>query len=726
MAAGKADVERIGLRPRPQHRVLYSGLSSLVTAPDGAVDETVGTGFYTAGTRMLSRLEWLCDGEPFDPFAFGPAGHDTALLYAQLPKSEELGQHAPYTEVSALQAEISLYVGEGLRVRARLVNYAYAHAQFTLQLRLDADFAGTSEGIAGKRKQTAPVIRQLSPDRRELTFTYQQEDLDRATTIRFEAGVAELRDDGECVHIPVTLEQRGEHVIEFVVLPRARGETKGAPRADFQAPTELHVLTRRLAEGMTELEVPDLGIAQAWATAVSDLAALPLGLPEGPAAPIAGLPLYQALFGRDVLTTGWQALLATPEILRDSLRANAVHVGTRIDDWRDEEPGKMLHQAGHSPQSDMGSNPFDAYFGDYATPVDFLAMLGQYYLWTADLQTGRELIPTAKRALTWLERYADLDGDGLIEYHKRSPKGVRNQGWKDSKPAIVDESGQVTTDPIASCELQGYYYSALRSIAPLMAATGDRVHAARLVRQAKELRQTINQRLWLEDEGVYALGVGPDGQLLRSVTSNAGHMLTTAIPTPDQAQRVAHRLMSPGMFSGWGIRTLDAAHPSYQPFSYHLGSVWPVEQATIAAGFGRYGLIDELHTLARSFFDLASLFADHRIPESVGGIARDAAHPHPGIYPKADSPQAWSASAVVLMIQSLLGMRPLTPLGVVPVDPHLPDWLPELTLRNVRLGHHTGDLHFWRDRHGKTRFRADARGIRLVRVKALRRHRLAR
>jgi glycogen debranching enzyme len=173
------------------------------------------------------------------------------------------------------------------------------------------------------------------------------------------------------------------------------------------------------------------------------------------------------------------------------------------------------------------------------------------------------------------------------------------------------------------------------------------------------------------------------------------------------------------MFSGWGIRTLASSHPSYHPFSYHLGSVWPVEQATIAAGFGRYGLVEELHRLTRGFFDLAALFDDHRIPESVGGIARDESHPHPGIYPKANAPQAWSASAVVMMIQALLGLRPLAPLGLVAVDPHLPEWLPALTLRNVRLGHRSGELRFWRDRNGRTQFSAKVPGVRVVRAKGL-------
>jgi glycogen debranching enzyme len=726
MAIGRAGVERLALRSRPQHRMIYSGLSSLVTDPNGVVGQTTGTGFYAAGTRMLSRLEWSCDGEPFDPTAFSPVSSDSALLYAQLPGSEQLRSSAPYTEVSSLQAELTMSVGPGLRVRACLSNHAHADAEVVLQLLVDADFAGTSEAMAGKRKQSAPVTRSFDATARSLTFTYEQEHLDRATTVTFVDGIDRVTDDGERLSAPVRIPARGSHVVELVVLPSANGQSQPAPPGELSAPTELRRLRRKLADGMTELEVDDGGIAQTWATAVSDLAALPLGIPDGPAAPIAGLPLYQSLFGRDVLTTGWQALLATPELLRDSLRANAAHVGTWIDDWRDEEPGKMLHQAGPSPQSDMGTNPFDEYFGDYATPVDFVAMLGQYYLWTADLPTSGALLPAAKRALTWLDRYADLDGDGLIEYRKRSPKGVLNQGWKDSQPSIVDEHGRVlTSDPMVTCELQGYYYAALRSLAPLVAAAGDRVFAARLVRRAQQLRRTIDQRLWLPDEGVYALGLGPDGELLRSVTSNAGHLLTTAVPSPAQAQRLAARLLAPDMFSGWGIRTLAASHPSYHPFSYHLGSVWPVEQATIAAGFGRYGLVDELHQLARAFFDLAALFEDHRIPESVGGITRDAAHPHPGIYPKADSPQAWSASAVVMMVQALLGLRPLTPLGAVAVDPHLPEWLPRVTLRNVHLGHAVGDLRFWRDGRGRTRFRADVPGVRVVRVRGLRQHRWA-
>jgi hypothetical protein len=289
-------------------------------------------------------------------------------------------------------------------------------------------------------------------------------------------------------------------VVELVVVPHANGEDHPAPAGDLRAPTDVQRLTRRLADGMTELDVPDAGVALAWSTAVSDLAALPLGIGEGPAVPIGGLPIYQSLFGRDMLTTGWQALLATPEVLRDALRTNAAHVGTRIDDWRDEQPGKMLH---HPPRN-------------------------------------------------------------------------RRRGWRNG-------CWQPTCSP-----------------------------AGASARWPPHTRPTT-----------------------RSATTS--------------------------------------------------GSVWSVEQATMAAGFGRYGLIAELHQLARGFFfDLAGLFEDHRIPESVGGTARDEAHPH------------------------------------------LPEWLPTMTLRKVRLGHGSGDLYFWRDRRGKIRFRGDVPGVRLVRVKGLRQRSWAR
>ncbi len=247
----------------------------------------------------------------------------------------------------------------------------------------------------------------------------------------------------------------------------------------------------------------------------------------------------------------------------------------------------------------------------------------------------------------------------------------------------------------------------------MLVAAGDRLYARRLLAQAARPRRRIDARLWFEDAGIYALGLDSEGRPLTPVTSNAGHLLLTGVATPEQGQRVAARLMQPDMFSGWGIRTLSTDNPAYNPFSYHLGSVWAVEQGTIAAGFGRYGCWEELHRLARGLFDTAELFTANRIPEAVGGLPRDDEHPHPGVYPQANAPQSWSASGTVLMIQALLGIRPFAPGHLLLLDPRLPHWLAELNLRGLRVGSATVDLHVWR--HGsRTRWRAQVRSGRLL------------
>ncbi|MDQ2689518.1 MAG: amylo-alpha-1,6-glucosidase, partial [Chloroflexota bacterium] len=451
------------------------------------------------------------------------------------------------------------------------------------------------------------------------------------------------------------------------------------------------------------LRSSNAAVERAWATAVADLASLPLGLEAGATAPIAGLPLYQQFFGRDTLTIGWQALPAMKPPLRDALRANAAWQGTRVDDWLDEEPGKMIHQARWGPVSRIAIDPFTRYYGDWATVPDFLVTLGQYFAWTADFETVRDLLPAARLAIEWLERYADLDRDGFIEYRMRSSAGVKNQGWLDSDDAIVDEHGAVVPNPIATAELQAYAYAGLQQAALVFAVVGDAGYAAELLRRAHRLRRRFDGAFWVEGLGTYAMGLGPDGGQIRSVASNAGHLLAAGLVPPDRGRAVARRLMRPDMFSGWGIRTLSSDHRAFNPFSYHRGSVWPVEQATIGFGFARYGAWTELDRLARGFFDTTELFNEGRLPEVVGGVQRDGEHPHPGVYPDSCEPQGWSASAVIQMVQALLGMVAVAPARLLIIDPHLPEWLPDLRLEGLRVGASVVDLSLQRTRRGGAR-----------------------
>jgi glycogen debranching enzyme len=695
----------VEMRARADRRVIYSGRSVLVTGVYGSVS-TSGEGFYFDNTRLLSRLEFSVGGVPASAFAFSPVGHNASLAYLEVPQGQRDHEEEVYKQVSGAHLQVSAFVDEGLRLRIEAHNYEHRELDVPLELHLAADFVAPQMAEQGKRKVDGELTESWDPQG-QLEFRFRTDELDRAVRIRIEHGPPASWRDGVLL-LPLRLDARGQATVELAVLPEFDGKRHPGPSASFAAPTELRRLSSELHDHVPELSSSNDTVSRAWRTAVADFASLPLGLPEAPATPIAGLPLYGRFFARDAMTAGWQGLLAMPRPLRDSLAASAALQGRVIDDWRDEEPGALIHTADNAPPAAQGKNPHERYYGDYASPVDFLAMLGQYVAWTDDKQTARELLPAARRVLQWIDRYG-VGTDGFLSYETRSKKGVKNQGWKDSENAIVDERGEIVPDPIVATELQGYWYAGLRNAALVFLVAGDRAAALHLLRRAKKLRQQVNEKLWWPEEQTYLLGLGPDGEPLRSVASNAGHLLATAVADEHKGRLTARRLMREDMFSGWGIRTLSSQHPAYNPFSYHLGSVWPVEQSTIAAGFMRYGCITELHQLARGFFDLTELFIANRLPESVGGIARDAERPHPGIYPKANEPQAWSATTVVFMVQALLGIRPLAPARTLAVDPHLPDWLPDLQLRGVQVGDARVDLRAWRTRSGKTRWKAEVR-----------------
>jgi glycogen debranching enzyme len=688
------------LRTRANQRFAYSGRSLLITNIDGGVTGQEAEGFYVEDTRLLSRDELTADGVRLTPFVAAPAGGDGFLAYAVVPESASVPARSVYVEVARA-------VGAGLRTELRVENYhSRDAARFELAIHLAADFADINETTTGRRQQTAEVTTNWDGERRELVFRYCHPRLDRAVAIRVERAPAPVRFENGALVVALELPPHRPVELHLAVEPIFDQQRRVAPSRVFDPSTsEIACVRQRLRDEVPILITTNATVARSWRTAVEDLATLPLGLQPGPAAPIAGIPLYQHFFGRDTLTIAWQALLAMPTMLRDALRLNAAWQGTRIDDWYDEEPGKLIHQARPGPLSLLGVDPVLRYYGDYATAPDFLIMLGQYLAWTDDRATVRELLPTARKAVDWLDRYGDLDGDGFLEYVTRSAKGVKNQGWKDSHDAIVDERGEIVPNPIATSELQAYWYAGLEQAAFAFLVAGDVGYALELLAKACALKRRFDRAFWLEEEGFYALGLGPDKRPIRSIASNAGHLLATGIVPEKKGARVVRRLMAPDLFSGWGIRTLSSEHPAYNPFSYHLGSVWPVENGTFALGFARYGQFAELHRLTEGLFAATDLFVANRLPEAVGGLPRDELHPHPGIYPESNAPQGWSASMVALLVQSLLGMRPVAPLGLLLIDPQLPPWLPDLRLDGIRVGPARVDLAFARTQDGTTQWR---------------------
>jgi len=692
------------VRVRPELLSIASGWNVLVTDVHGRLTGVDPQGFFARNTRVLRREQITVDGVEPQTFSTAKVGAHAQLSYATLVDGETLPRRGAYLAIER-------FIGEGLRTRIQVLSYSDTEHRFRFEVELDADFADTEEAEQGARRQRGEVTDTWDDEHRRLRLGYVHPGLDLAVSITVET-TQPVSCRGRTLSLELPVPAGGTAGFDLVAEPRIDGRNLPAPPADYAEPDDVAARARAgLQDELATLRSTNTDVAATWRAAIDDLASLPLGEPPGPAAPIAGLPFYQQIFGRDTLTASWQALLAGPTMLRDALLLNAAHIGTRIDDAHDEEPGKVVHQARQGPLSRLGADPFSGYYGDWSTSPDFLIFLGQYLAWTGDLHTIRRLLPAARQALAWLDRYADLDRDGFIEYETRAERGLKNQGWKDSATAIVDEHGRSVDNPIASSELQGYHYAALRYSAVVFAATGDRVYAADLTRRAARLRRRFHEAYWMPEHGCYALALGSDGQQVRSVNSNDGQLLATGIVPSRVARQVAKRLLEPDMFSGWGMRTLSADHVAYDPFSYHRGSVWPVEAGTLALGLARYGCWEELHRLAEATFAAASLFEGHRLPEVLSGLPRDDIHPYPGVYPRACSPQAWSASAIIAIVQALLALRPIAPARTLLVDPHLPPWLPDLALGGVRLGSATFDLDIRRDRRGRAtvRYRGDER-----------------
>lgn len=397
--------------------------------------------------------------------------------------------------------------------------------------------------------------------------------------------------------------------------------------------------------------------------------------------PAAGLPWFMALFGRDSLLTSYQALPYLPALARGTLRALAASQAEEHDDFRDAEPGKILHELRHGELAHFQQRPQSPYYGSVdATPL-FLVLLDEYERWTGDVATVRKLEPHARAALRWLEEYADLDGDGFVEYSTRNPAtGLVNQGWKDSWNAIVHPDGQVANRPHAVCEVQGYAYDARRRTARLAREIwADPDLADRLDADAERLRRRFDDSFWLDEEECYALALDADKHPVRTLASNMGHLLWSGIVPEERVDAVVRHLLGDPMFSGWGVRTLAAGQAAYNPMEYHNGSVWPHDNALIAAGLARYGRRDEAAQIAEAMLD-AAVHVDYRLPEAlVGAARRDVDFPVP--YPSACSPQAWAAGAPLLLITAILGLD----IGAhgLRVDPHLPERVGRLTLREV-------------------------------------------
>ncbi len=676
----------------------WNGRSLLVTSPSGEIDGHSVRGLWSDNTRMLSDEQFYARGRQIVPFAASAAGSTGQLAYAQV-ETERDGREPK------IHVRISRFLDQGLRTEYRLESVFAEPIDLEIKFTFDADFADIEEARLGQRRQNAEISWEVAG--RSVKATYLHPGLDWASLFSFEGwepALAPGRAKGS-----IRLHHQEPVTLAVIVEPVKYGEVRPSLTRSFANPADAQA--RRVAEVRAlapKLITSNAAVQRAWDTAIHDLPGFGLGLEGAPLTPFAGLPMYHQFFGRDSLTTAGQAAWAFPEMLKDALVANAFMQGRTFDDWRDEEPGKLIHQARQSPLADLDMTPNGRYYGDFSAPQDFVIMLAAYVAWTNDRDTARQLMPTVEAIMRWGES-VDIDGDGFLEYDTRSSDGVKNQGWKDSGDAIVDADGEIVPNPITASDVQAYWFAALRAAGLLWLLLGRPAKAIAYRNRAARMATRFGETFLLPSGDLYATALGPDKKPVGMIGSNVGHAIAMGIAPPETGRRVARRLMEPDLFSGWGVRTLSSEHAAFDPLAYHLGTVWPIENSTFVWGFGRYGCVREMWELARAFFDLTELFDRGRLPEVLGGYPRDPDHPHPGLWPRSNSPQGWSSSSVLMVVEALLGVRPMAPVSTLLVDPRLPEWLPDLALEGLRIGQSTVDLRARRTSSGATRWWASTR-----------------
>ena len=724
-----SDPSRIRLRPR--HRVvdISRGRTVLGMNQEGAIEpDDAGQGLFVYQTRMLSQYQWTLQGKQLKLSVQSPVEqHSWLAYYYDAPpdcKATPSGECNPLQQT--IEVKVSRVVGEGMHEDVEVTNHTQIATEVTLALEAEADFAARQE-IPNKRRQKGSLTKRWEKSgenewRWDIRYhcEHRYDHQGNKGTARLDRAInLTLRCNGEPHHsgnqISFRLRLNPHQTWKACLMWRAEVDGNLLPlESECNALTHSDGEYFRKREAFlresTSLRTPNSRDLSADVQRVLnrsrlDTAALRLyDLDEGEHnwKLAAGVPTYMALFGRDMLAASWQASLLSNDMSRGALNLLARMQCRDTNDWRDAQPGRILHESHTDPLSVLNFTPEALYFGTASAPFLYPIVVSELWHWTGKKDQLRPFVQPALDALAWADQYILDPTSGFYKYQTHSQQGLKNQGWKDSSDAIVYPDGSQVEDPLGTCEMQAFAYAAKVHFSEVLWWMGESDQAARLYRESGELKKRFNERFWMEDESYVAMAIDKNNRMVNTIASDAGHCVLSGILEGDRPARVIDRMLQPDMFSGWGIRTLSSKHPAYNPFAYHRGTVWPVENGSFVLGMARYGLHGEMWHLSRALFQAAGIFDYDRLPEVFGGHMRDHAHPFPCLYEKADSPQAWSASVPLVVMQALLGIYPYAPLNALFVDPWLPDWLPEISLENVSVGDATVSLHFRRNKDGET------------------------
>jgi glycogen debranching enzyme len=670
--------------------VIKDGNVFMVTLRDGRLPADVEhpLGLWFRDCRFLCAHELrICGQLPRLLTATDAAGveavHELTNPDLELPSGGGLP-----AESLRIRVERRVRADGELRQRIVVRSYHRQPIELPLELKLDADFEPMLElrGIVPRHERPARAAGV------EGFSAVGRDGVRRTTSVR---ATPEPRwaDDGSLL-FALALPARGgaDVLLDLGVSESGDGETAAVP-------------PRRDHRDGTQVAADDQLFNRVLRRSLSDLELLRSEL-DGQSFYAAGIPWFATLFGRDSLITAFQTISFVPGIAEGTLRLLAGRLGREYDDARDEEPGKVLHELRVGEPATLGETPFARYYGSVdATPL-FLCLLCRHADWSGSLDLFRELRGPAEAALEWIDRYGDLDGDGLVEYLRRSPHGLVTQGWKDSADGIPDDHGEPLVAPVALVEVQGYVIRAKRLMARMFELDGDGARAERLRAESAELEARL-ERFWIDDPGCYAIGLDADKRPGSGLTSNQGHLLWCDAVSDERARAIRDVLMGPDMFSGWGIRTLAESHPAYNPIGYHTGSVWPHDSALIAFGLRRYGFDEDFTLIFEGLLEAASRFGDYRLPELFAGFRREE-FDEPVPYPVACQPQAWAAGSIPSLLKWGLGLSPdALNKRLRVVRPSLPRWLERVEVTGLELGSSRIDLRF--ERAGEHVTLADAR-----------------
>lgn len=654
---------------------LVHGTSFCVSGADGEVEADAAEGMFFRDTRIVSEWHIRVDGRPVQPIAARTPEPYRATF---LGRAQLVDQGVE----SNLLVQRERYVGRGMREDIMLRNFGLRECHCSVTVELDADFADLFE--VKQCRVTIHGEHSAEVGSGELRLTRRLRDGSRG--IRVTAEQAEYSLDR--LTFRVSVPPKGEWATSVTVQPMVDGDVVSS-MFPVERPVEQSVPAQRIRkwreEGPVLRRTGDPMLGHILQRSFYDLGALRIFDRQCPddAAIAAGAPWFMAVFGRDSILSSMMAIPIDPMLALGTVETLARHQGVNVDPGSEEQPGRILHEMRFGADSSLALGGSNTYYGTVdATPL-FVMLVGELCRWGIEPARVEALVPHVDRALAWIERYGDADGDSFVEYQRTSDRGLVNQGWKDSWDGVNFADGRIAEAPIALCEVQGYVYAAYRARADIAEAFGDTAGVRDWLDRAADFKKLFNERFWLPDLGRYALGFDRDKRPIDALASNLGHLLWTGIVEAGRAEHVAEALLSPQMFSGWGVRTLAANMGAYNPMSYHNGSVWPHDTSLCAAGLMRYGFVDKAQRLASALFAAAAEF-DGRLPELMCGFSREE-FPQPMPYPTSCSPQAWASASPMYLLRVLMRMEPRVARHKLWLAPALPESFSPLAVDDVPL-----------------------------------------